>query len=332
MSIIKTPLSKINFETLTLETVDFNTRFPVEYAYRLWKSHSLQGEELKETFWRFMHEFCKQYVENYNTKNHILWSYLFLWYAPELLEILTYEDVHTIVITSKEDAKNVNNIINGFIPYILADSNNSDFPLDISYLFTYWLTRFDKYFYSSLRYISEITSLITHKKSDDIRNVRDLSHRLFNNVVDAALINDDVTILAPYVVLNPEILKFRQHRESIIYYPCDLIQNLSEKLCILDAAFYFKSMNIIKYLLMNDCRPTKQTVKIAIAIGSPELIRLAFQFLPKASPSSLSSDPRVDLSLTYIPIAEFYNFHDTSEDILNWLKDELDDVNDKFKK
>jgi hypothetical protein len=129
-----THLNDVDFDSLTIETLDFNTLYPIEYAYRFWQAHRISGKSLREAFWRFMrihfneclrisemyYPGCLYYdinegfqsgrkfqdLEDYKEfkkgNKPPLFFYLFKWYAPDLLECLTKEDYLSIIFINEE--------------------------------------------------------------------------------------------------------------------------------------------------------------------------------------------------------------------------------------
>jgi hypothetical protein len=133
---INPAIKNIDFENITLQTLDFNTPFPIEYTYNVWKHHhpiytpdmdevSIRevNEKYRRIFYRFLQLYFKQYIVNatspeYQTESalhstnfdvikasepHTDHKFLFIvrlftWYTPEIINILAPNDLDVVVL------------------------------------------------------------------------------------------------------------------------------------------------------------------------------------------------------------------------------------------
>jgi hypothetical protein len=368
-------LNTVDFENLTLQTLDFETPFPMEYSYNVWKSHQITGEELRKTFWEYMNLYCEKYfnkiekydrcacvqswsktfvfstylflVEEYQRYNHTLLPiYLFMWYAPELLEALTDEDYKTLVAVntfreqpldatssalqikpdgtsdtnsdliefqdSKDDTeselKDIQNLetmeeepeldLEKFPNVIKNDSIFKSFKID----FRDYIPRDLKFNITPkpfltvygmleklLRYSADVMRI--YKLRQEILNEDNKSLHIRNyapNIIREArdvrtFVNSHKLDLKRIQEDDMDYVRSWHHERSCHalnnfktlepFTPIDLLQRI-RYLSIFDLAIYFKSMNIIKYLILNGATACESTFLIATAVGTPELIRI----------------------------------------------------------
>jgi hypothetical protein len=341
-----TPLSKIDFKSLTLETLDFDTPFKMEYCYRIWKTHPLKGEELRKMFWEYMRLHCeKHWNESEGLAHH-----LFMWYAPELLKALTKEDFDTVVVLREEDSDDEDDDDEDDDDEDDDEDNSSDKNKNVNSKiwtpFKAYTGNFDSIeVYLMLENFCDnaegasgpLNRIYEESMCEEFENCFETKvpfrkfrkdQYIFDRQVDQMVKNDDIDKIRVWCYTNEVTGSELGDPEYTIdscslYCPIDLFYSLPLKTGLLDVAFYYKAMNIIKYLLMNGYKITTNSVFIAVAIGSPELIRLSLQYMKYAKNENAIKYIRNLCKTSHLlDIAKLYD----KTEILSWLEDIRDGI------
>jgi hypothetical protein len=296
-------LSQIDFSKLTFETLDFNTPFPMEYAYNVWKSHPLQGEELRDMFWKFMRihfrkfyrsidsyeclfsqfYFEREFMQRFERLEHsktILSFYLFMWYSPEIIDALSNDDLNTIVV------------VDGFLDDFECSSKNCVLDLEkfkpIEYDDDWDFYRLEDAFRHLLTLIvsshvmnvpynwKHIDRTMYHIVMPHIRAQRENCQReyLCNEVLEEIFKKDDVEALVhqlEYVNDNHNLVIGVNKSFQIQFHYSDLLQRLS-RLTPLNLAIIYKAKDIMKYLIMNDAKLSLKDLIISVFLNDYESI------------------------------------------------------------
>jgi hypothetical protein len=303
-------LAKINFEKLTIETLDFNTPFPMEYAFNFWRAHPLKGEELRDAFWKFMRLYFDRFriktgeigknslLNDYPDYDYfglsmrlhhsgsLLCFFLFLWYSSDLLGALNEDDLNTVVIVDGE----LEDFLEDFKNPIYCQNNDVFFdlekfkPLERDSQHWYW-RRVEDEFRDLLRLVLIITRVtfpinpITQEWYEALipvlRECRDKCERpyLVCGELEEILRKDDTELLVRWIFNGWHDLERALGQSFYIpFHPSDLIQH-HYRVSMLDLAFMYRAMSIIKYLVANDRTPRLLDLEIGIATGDYELIQ-----------------------------------------------------------
>jgi hypothetical protein len=324
-----TSVAKIDFESLTLETLDFDNPFKMEYCYRIWKTHPLEGEELRRVFWKYMSLHCEKHWNERDNLAH----YLFMWYAPELLKALTNKDLYTQVVYDENDEKFHDEvIIDGEIVWKPFHGYVGGFTLITVYCMLEsfsWNTEGGSGPLNGL-YAEECYEmgywnrdcLYNAMDASALQDLRD-SQYILGPTVDEAIQNDDLDSFRRWHFTNEATgVGFESHVS--IYYPIDLFHHLPPDIGLLDVAFYFKATKIINFLLLNGykAKTTRNSLVIAVAIGAPELVRLSLQYMEDVSTETPIEvlKTRHGLMDRLMEVAKLYD----RTEILSWLEDITD--------